>query len=358
MPSFFKVFGGGKKKEELTTPQDIIQQLRETEEMLTKKSGFLENKIQTEITTAKRHGTKNKRAATAALNRKKRYEMQLRQNDGTLSTIKFQREALKNVDTNDMNVNQVHDLMDQVAKQIKIANEISEAILNPVGFGHDMDEAELEAELEELEHEELDKQQLPATKDQLPSVPVSDSAAASSRGRVSASPKEASRPTPTTSSSLEADDHKQPVTTSSRRPKVNDDYKPTTTSTRTRNKQEHKAADDNKQPATTSSRRPKGTDDHKQPATTSSRRPKRTNDHKPTTTSTRTKNKQEHKAVDDKQSATKKSLEADADYYRQPRGNPEANAKRSRSANAPPAMPLTLKRKRRTIEWKMIMIMM
>jgi charged multivesicular body protein 4A/B len=56
-----KAFGGGKKKEEPTTPQDAIQRLRETEEMLTKKSDFLENKIQQEIATAKRHGTKNKR---------------------------------------------------------------------------------------------------------------------------------------------------------------------------------------------------------------------------------------------------------------------------------------------------------
>ena len=37
-------------------------------------------------------------------------------------------------------VDQVHDLMDEVAEQQEIANEISEAISNPVGFGHDVDE--------------------------------------------------------------------------------------------------------------------------------------------------------------------------------------------------------------------------
>ena len=37
-------------------------------------------------------------------------------------------------------VDQVQDLMDEVSEQQEIANEISEAISNPVGFGHDVDE--------------------------------------------------------------------------------------------------------------------------------------------------------------------------------------------------------------------------
>jgi charged multivesicular body protein 4 len=39
-------------------------------------------------------------AALMALKRKKRYEKQLQQIDGTLSTIEFQREALENANTN------------------------------------------------------------------------------------------------------------------------------------------------------------------------------------------------------------------------------------------------------------------
>ena len=39
----------------------------------------------------------------------------------------------------------------------QIANEISDAISNPVGMGADYDEDELLAELDELEQEELDK---------------------------------------------------------------------------------------------------------------------------------------------------------------------------------------------------------
>lgn len=37
-------------------------------------------------------------------------------------------------------VDGVHDMMDEIAEQQEIANEIGEAISNPVGFGQDLDE--------------------------------------------------------------------------------------------------------------------------------------------------------------------------------------------------------------------------
>lgn len=37
-------------------------------------------------------------------------------------------------------MNQVHDMMDDIAEQQDVAKEISEAISNPVAFGHDVDE--------------------------------------------------------------------------------------------------------------------------------------------------------------------------------------------------------------------------
>ncbi|XP_041375270.1 charged multivesicular body protein 4c-like [Gigantopelta aegis] len=196
MSLFAKIFGSGKKGEKAPTPQEGIQRLREVEEMLIKKSDFLEKKIQSEIATAKKNGTKNKRVALQALKRKKRLEKQLQQIDGTLSTIELQREALENASTNtevlkvmgtaakalkgahqNLDVDKVHDLMDDVAEQNEIASEISDAISNPVGFGDDVDEDDLLEELEQLEQEELDKQMLeigePAT-DQLPSVPTEE----------------------------------------------------------------------------------------------------------------------------------------------------------------------------------------
>ena len=56
-----KVFGGGEKGGVPPSPQQAIQKLRDTEEMLDKKSQFLEGKIQKETQAAKTHGLKNKR---------------------------------------------------------------------------------------------------------------------------------------------------------------------------------------------------------------------------------------------------------------------------------------------------------
>ncbi|XP_022073951.1 charged multivesicular body protein 4b [Acanthochromis polyacanthus] len=193
MSGFLKLFGGGGKGGKSPTPQEAIQKLRETEEMLAKKQEFLEKKIDHELMTAKKNGTKNKRAALQALKRKKRYEKQLTQIDGTLSTIEFQREALENANTNtevlknmgfaakamkaahaNMDIDKVDDLMDEITEQQEVAQEISDVISRPIGFGEDYDEDELMAELEELEQEELDKNLLEVggTEDvPLPSVP-------------------------------------------------------------------------------------------------------------------------------------------------------------------------------------------
>ena len=49
------------------------------QDMLTKKNEFLEKKIEEELNAARKHGTKNKRAAMNALKRKKRLEKQQEQ---------------------------------------------------------------------------------------------------------------------------------------------------------------------------------------------------------------------------------------------------------------------------------------
>lgn len=67
-------------------------------------------------------------------------------------------------------------MMDDIAEQQDVAREISDAISNPVAFGQDADEDELEKELEELQQEELDKELLgidDTATDELPSVPTS-----------------------------------------------------------------------------------------------------------------------------------------------------------------------------------------
>ncbi|KAB0347612.1 hypothetical protein FD754_012469 [Muntiacus muntjak] len=138
-------------------------------------------------------GTSARVSALQALKRKKRYEKQLAQIDGTLSTIEFQREALENANTNtevlknmgyaakamkaahdNMDIDKVDELMQDIADQQELAEEISTAISKPVGFGEEFDEDELMAELEELEQEELDKNLLEISGPEtvpLPSVP-------------------------------------------------------------------------------------------------------------------------------------------------------------------------------------------
>ena len=59
--SFFGKIFGGKKESETPSTGDAIQKLRETEEMLLKKQEFLEKKIEVELATARKNGTKNKR---------------------------------------------------------------------------------------------------------------------------------------------------------------------------------------------------------------------------------------------------------------------------------------------------------
>ena len=72
---------------------------------------------------------------------------------------------------------QVHDMMDDIAEQQEVAREISDAISNPVAFGQDIDEDELEKELEELEQEELDKELIMAdTPAMLPNPPTAEPA--------------------------------------------------------------------------------------------------------------------------------------------------------------------------------------
>lgn len=56
----WKIFGG-RNKEQPPTTQEAIQKLRSTEEMLTKKSEFLEKKIDQEVATARKNASKNKR---------------------------------------------------------------------------------------------------------------------------------------------------------------------------------------------------------------------------------------------------------------------------------------------------------
>lgn len=64
--SFFGKFFGGKTETVMTTGE-AIRSLHETEGMLIKKQEFLEKKIEQEIETAKKNGSKNKRGLFVCL---------------------------------------------------------------------------------------------------------------------------------------------------------------------------------------------------------------------------------------------------------------------------------------------------
>merc|ERR1712192_347631 len=76
-------------------------------------------------------------------------------NTAVLTTMNDAAKALKKAN-NELDVDKVHDMMDDIAEQQDVAKEISEAISNPVAFGQEFVEEELELD----EQEALDKQML------------------------------------------------------------------------------------------------------------------------------------------------------------------------------------------------------
>jgi len=58
MSAFRNLFA---KKEKPPTPQEAIQKIREVEDLLSKKSQYLEKKMEDELDIARKHGTKNRR---------------------------------------------------------------------------------------------------------------------------------------------------------------------------------------------------------------------------------------------------------------------------------------------------------
>ncbi|CAH1767995.1 9718_t:CDS:2, partial [Entrophospora sp. SA101] len=155
-----------------------IVNLRDTLQMLEKRENHLQSKIDAEIKTARSHATTNKRAALMALKRKKQYETQMEKLSGAKFTIETQVMAIESANVNletikametgaeamktihgSMDINKVDDTMDSIREQMDLSDEISNAISGPM-LGIPLDDVKLEAELEELEQENLDKQLL------------------------------------------------------------------------------------------------------------------------------------------------------------------------------------------------------
>ena len=183
MAGWFSWISG--KRDNKNSARDAIIGLREQLHLMAKKEEHLLTKIDDELRKAKEHVTNNKRAAQAALRQKKMYETELDRLAGSRMTLETQVNAIENANmnletmramqrgsaalksihanmyvltTNNIrDIDRVDNTMDSIREEMALSNEISEAISNPVGMGHELDE-ELRNELQELEQDELQHQ--------------------------------------------------------------------------------------------------------------------------------------------------------------------------------------------------------
>jgi len=181
---------------------NAMQNLSEREEQLEKKKLLLERKINDEMERAREFTRQKKKSqALMCLKKKKMFEQQLERMDALISRVLEQRNMLEEQQTTlgvlssmqeaakaqkktmqEMKIDSIDNTLEEISEVGEQMRQINEAIGQPVGVFADMDQDDLEAELADLEAEELDNQLLepapvPATKVQaaaeqaLPSVP-------------------------------------------------------------------------------------------------------------------------------------------------------------------------------------------
>jgi len=181
MSGWLSYFSGKRAAPSRDATREAIVDLRRHLITLEKKEDYLNKKIEEEVQKAKdalaTGGANGKRVATNALRQKKMHESELEKIAGTRVTLETQVNAIENANMNmetmnamkrgkdilkgihgNLDINKVEQEMEDIREQMELGTEISAAISNPVGMGHEMDEDELKAELEELEQETLDAQ--------------------------------------------------------------------------------------------------------------------------------------------------------------------------------------------------------
>lgn len=155
------------------SPAQSLAKMRTTLSTIEKREAFVQKKMMAQLKDAKTRNSKgDKRGAMFALKKKKMYEKEVEKLGNTRMTIESQILALENASVTldvvgamragastqkklqaKMNVESVEDLQDEIAESMQLAEEVSEAISQPVGDLYDDDE--LLGELDELETEEL-----------------------------------------------------------------------------------------------------------------------------------------------------------------------------------------------------------
>ncbi|KAK8535419.1 hypothetical protein V6N12_056937 [Hibiscus sabdariffa] len=165
----------GKPKQEAANTLTTLDKLNETLEMLEKKEKVLLKKAAAEVEKAKEFAkVRNKRAAIQCLKRKRLYEQQIEQlgnfqlrvhdqmimlegakaTTETVDALRTGAAAMKAMQKA-TNIDDVDKTMDEINEQTENMKQIQEALSTPIGAAADFDEDELEAELEELEGNQL-----------------------------------------------------------------------------------------------------------------------------------------------------------------------------------------------------------
>jgi len=166
---------GGRKDAKQSTREAIVT-LRQQLQMLEKKEEHLQKKVDDEVAKARQNAVSNRNVATAALRRKKAYEQELDRLSGTRLQLEMQVNTLESANFNqetmaamkrgadalrvihgNVTIDKVDATMNEIIGQREIANEISEAISNPLNAGIDLDEEDLKNELAELEQDVLNE---------------------------------------------------------------------------------------------------------------------------------------------------------------------------------------------------------
>jgi len=174
----FGALFGSKKPKQTAPTSDLntsIQQLRSAVELLEKREAHLEKKVQQCLMIAKEKSKRrDKKGALFELKKKKQLETQLQSLQGkklnletqimTLEDAHLNTQTLKAMRTSanamratvkEADLDKADDLMEQINEAMDQVQEMNEAMSQPIG--HAIDDAELEAELAELEELEADE---------------------------------------------------------------------------------------------------------------------------------------------------------------------------------------------------------
>uniref|UniRef100_A0A6U9QDQ4 Uncharacterized protein n=1 Tax=Picocystis salinarum TaxID=88271 RepID=A0A6U9QDQ4_9CHLO len=192
-----------------------------TIELLEKRSNFLQKKMDAEVGRSKEFlKQQNKKGALQCLKRKKMYEQQAdglevqilklqeqqimlegaRQTTQVVTSMKEAGKQMKAIQK-ETNIDDVDKVLDDISDHTDRMREVQDRLSEPTGALADLDDMELEAELEQLESEELDKQlmepQMPAPlarqkepEDLLPDLPRVPSKAPAARAEAKSQEEE------------------------------------------------------------------------------------------------------------------------------------------------------------------------